>query len=40
MSKKDAEEKSKKNRDYLKRFCLAFVFLTHQEISFLAKNRD
>ena len=41
MSKKYAEEKSKKKIVTIwKRFCLAFGFLTCQEISFLAKNRD
>ena len=35
MSKKYAEEKSLKNRDFLKT-----IFLTRQEISFRVKNRD
>ena len=40
MSKKYAEEKVKKNRDYLKTILFNIRFLTRQEISFLAKNRD
>ena len=38
MSKIYAEEKSKKNCDYLK--TLEFGFITRQEISFLAKACD
>ena len=41
MSKKYAEEKSIKNRDYPKTimFRPSIRFLTRQEMSFLAKNR-